>query len=176
MISKVMAATLAVAVSGLGVLAVTPTPAKAQSDVEAEIIGFHQLCDKGDRRACVRFGILIGENKQRHADWRRAHADWWWWEKGWAWLFRRPGDEPGLHPPRMSYPWRAQVADCLSTSNGIIFQRDELFYCARDMRFRTVSTQKDQGIFRPLLASRRLDDSVMGPIPDRGRSGRLGRL
>jgi hypothetical protein len=82
MISKMMAATLAVAVSGLGVLAITPTPARAQSDVEAQIIGFHQLCDKGDRRACVRFGILIGENKQRQADWRRAHADWWWWEKG----------------------------------------------------------------------------------------------
>src|SRR5450631_3419151 len=48
---------------------------------EAEIIGFHELCNKGDRRACVRFGILIGRNEQRHADWRRAHADWWWWEK-----------------------------------------------------------------------------------------------
>jgi hypothetical protein len=82
MISKVMAATLVVAVSAMGALAVTSTPAKAQNDVEAEIIGFHQLCDKGDRRACVRFGILIGENRQRHADWRRAHADWWWWEKG----------------------------------------------------------------------------------------------
>jgi hypothetical protein len=82
MISKVMAATLVVAVSAMGALAVTSTPARAQSDVEAEIIGFHQLCEKGDRRACVRFGILIGENRQRHADWRRAHADWWWWEKG----------------------------------------------------------------------------------------------
>jgi hypothetical protein len=58
-----------------------PTRVQAQSNVEAEILGFHQLCDKGDRRACVRFGILIGENRQRHADWRRAHADWWWWER-----------------------------------------------------------------------------------------------
>jgi hypothetical protein len=82
MFSKVVAATLAVAVSGLGVLAATSTPARAQSNVEAEILGFHQLCDKGDRRACVRFGILIGENKQRQADWRKTHADWWWWEKG----------------------------------------------------------------------------------------------
>jgi hypothetical protein len=24
---------------------------------------------------------LIGRNEQRHADWRRAHADWWWWER-----------------------------------------------------------------------------------------------
>ena len=57
------------------------TPARAQADVEAEMIGYHQLCDKGDRRACIKFGILIGRNQQRNADWRRAHADWFWWER-----------------------------------------------------------------------------------------------
>jgi hypothetical protein len=56
------------------------SPAHAQN-VEAEIIGFHQLCEKGDRKACVHFGILIGRNEQRSADWRRAHADWFWWER-----------------------------------------------------------------------------------------------
>jgi hypothetical protein len=39
------------------------------------------LCDRGDKRACIRFGILIGENRQRHADKRRLHPDWWWWER-----------------------------------------------------------------------------------------------
>jgi hypothetical protein len=58
-----------------------PTRVQAQSGAEAELIGFHQLCDKGDRRACVRFGILIGQNQQRHADWRKSHAEWFWWEK-----------------------------------------------------------------------------------------------
>lgn len=57
------------------------SPAHAQNAVEAEILGFHQLCEKGDRKACVRFGILIGRNEQRNADWRRSHADWFWWEK-----------------------------------------------------------------------------------------------
>ena len=33
--------------------------AQAQDAREAEILGFHQLCDHGDRRACVRFGMLI---------------------------------------------------------------------------------------------------------------------
>jgi hypothetical protein len=47
---------------------------------EAELVGLHQFCDKGDRKACVRFGMLLGEAKERHADWRRAHAEWWWWE------------------------------------------------------------------------------------------------
>jgi hypothetical protein len=45
------------------------------------MLGYHQLCDKGDRKACVRFGILLGKNEQRHADWRRAHAEWFWWER-----------------------------------------------------------------------------------------------
>ena len=61
--------------------ALTPAPALAQSARDAEIVGFHQLCDKGDRRACVRFGILIGQNQERHAEWRRLHPEWWWWER-----------------------------------------------------------------------------------------------
>ena len=60
--------------------AMVATPAHAQN-VEAEIIGFHQLCEKGDRKACIRFGILIGRNEQRGADWRRAHTEWFWWER-----------------------------------------------------------------------------------------------
>jgi hypothetical protein len=80
MLAKSVVVAAGIAVTVLGFLPVT-TPARAQDAREAEIIGFHQLCDKGDRRACVRFGILIGENRQRHADWRRLHADWWWWER-----------------------------------------------------------------------------------------------
>ena len=80
MISRTFLAASVVGVAMLG--ATASTPARAQNlAVEAEILGFHQLCDKGDRKACVRFGMLIGENKQRHADWRRAHAEWFWWEK-----------------------------------------------------------------------------------------------
>ena len=61
--------------------AMVATPAHAQNNVEGEIIGFHQLCEKGDRKACIRFGILIGRNEQRGADWRRAHTEWFWWER-----------------------------------------------------------------------------------------------
>jgi hypothetical protein len=68
--------------AGVGAAAgMVASPARAQSAAEAEIIGFHQLCDKGDRKACVRFGILLGRNEQRHADWRRAHAEWFWYER-----------------------------------------------------------------------------------------------
>jgi hypothetical protein len=81
MISRSLLAVAATAVAAAGAMTAVPTPARAQGNLEAEMIGFHQFCDKSDRRACVRFGILIGQNEQRHADWRRTHADWWWWEK-----------------------------------------------------------------------------------------------
>ena len=81
MIPRPLMAAVAIAAGVSATAAIVATPAHAQSATEAEMIGFHQLCEKGDRKACVRFGILIGQNQQRHADWRRAHADWWWWER-----------------------------------------------------------------------------------------------
>ena len=56
-------------------------PARAQHARDAEMIGFHQLCERGDRRACIRFGIMLGENRAHHAEWRRLHPEWWAWER-----------------------------------------------------------------------------------------------
>jgi hypothetical protein len=71
-----------VIIAGVGGSAgMVASPAHAQGAMEAEILGFHQLCEKGDRKACIRFGILIGRNEQRSADWRRAHAEWFWFER-----------------------------------------------------------------------------------------------
>jgi hypothetical protein len=81
MILKPLMAAVAIAVGISATAAVVTTPAHAQNNVEAEMLGYHQLCDKGDRKACVRFGILLGKNEQRHADWRKAHAEWFWWER-----------------------------------------------------------------------------------------------
>ena len=81
MILKPLIAAMAIAIGISATSAMVATPARAQGDVEAEMLGFHQLCDKGDRKACVRFGILIGKNEQRHADWRKSHAEWFWWER-----------------------------------------------------------------------------------------------
>jgi hypothetical protein len=80
MIFKSLMAAITIAAGLSATTAMVATPAHAQNAVEAEIIGFHQLCNKGDRKACVRFGILIGRNEQRGVDWRRAHADWFWYE------------------------------------------------------------------------------------------------
>jgi len=37
--------------------------------------------EDGDRRACVRLGILIGENRERRAAWRREHPDAFFYER-----------------------------------------------------------------------------------------------
>jgi hypothetical protein len=73
--------TAVVAATIVGTSAVLPTaPARAQ-DVQAELLGFHQLCDRGDRKACVRFGMILGRMQERHAEWRRVHPEWFWWER-----------------------------------------------------------------------------------------------
>ena len=81
MIFKPLMTAVVIAAGVSASAAIVATPAHAQNAVEAEMIGFHQLCEKGDRKACIRFGILIGRNEQRGADWRRAHTEWFWWER-----------------------------------------------------------------------------------------------
>jgi hypothetical protein len=78
--SKLVWSVAAVALLGV-VAAGSSAVVRAQSAREAEMVGFHQLCDRGDRKACIRFGIMIGENRERHAEWRRAHPEFWWWER-----------------------------------------------------------------------------------------------
>ena len=38
-------------------------------------------CDDGDTNACIRFGIIIGQHKEREAQWRRYHPDMFAWER-----------------------------------------------------------------------------------------------
>ena len=56
-------------------------PSPAAVNHEAEMIGLHQLCDRGDKQACIRFGFLLGQSADHHAEWRRSHAEWWAWER-----------------------------------------------------------------------------------------------
>jgi hypothetical protein len=71
------ASTMAIAVAASIPMSVA---ARAQ-DRQAEMLGFHQLCDRGDRKACIRFGMLLGQNQERHAEWRKSHPEFWWWER-----------------------------------------------------------------------------------------------
>ncbi len=77
-----MKSKLALCATAVSLCTLAATAARADMEArEAEALGLHQLCDKGDRRACVKFGIILGQNEQRHADWRKRHAEWWWWER-----------------------------------------------------------------------------------------------
>jgi len=78
-LKSISVAALALAVVGGGAISST-SPARAQ-EAQAEMIGLHQLCDRGDRKACVKFGILLGRAQERHAEWRRLHPEWFWFER-----------------------------------------------------------------------------------------------
>jgi hypothetical protein len=40
-----------------------------------------EACEDGDRRACVRLGVIIGENREHRADWRREHPELFFYER-----------------------------------------------------------------------------------------------
>jgi|GEM_PF-3445724 len=52
----------------------------AQDAREAEMIGMHQLCNHGDRKACVKFGMMIQQNHDHMDAWRHSHPEWFWYE------------------------------------------------------------------------------------------------
>jgi hypothetical protein len=62
---------------GIGIFGI---PAQAD-EREEHMRRLHFECDRGDRPACVRFGVMIGESRERHAEWRRTHPEWWWWDR-----------------------------------------------------------------------------------------------
>ena len=64
-------------------LAVGAATALAQVDpVVKRADELHGACDRGDRAACVRFGIMLGEHQGLREEWRRAHPEWFWWDHG----------------------------------------------------------------------------------------------
>ena len=45
------------------------------------MLGYHPLCQQGDRKACIRFGMMLQQNKDRMNEWRHSHPDWFWFER-----------------------------------------------------------------------------------------------
>ncbi|MGE0565832.1 MAG: peptidase inhibitor family I36 protein [Pseudolabrys sp.] len=56
-------------------------PGFGRDDLREEMFALRRACDAGDRRACIRFGIIIGENRERRSQWRRDNPDLFWWER-----------------------------------------------------------------------------------------------
>lgn len=65
----------AMIISGVAMLG--SAPVAAQDRPAQEGARLRQLCDRGDQRACVRFGMLLNENRSRHDEWRRSHPEFW---------------------------------------------------------------------------------------------------
>ena len=72
---------VAVTVALCALLAVGSGAAQAQDAREAQLIGFHQLCDHGDRGACVKFGMMLQQNRDRQDEWRRSHPEFFFFER-----------------------------------------------------------------------------------------------
>ena len=54
----------------------------AQDAREAQMLGLHQMCFQGsDRKACIKFGMMLQQNHDRMNAWRRSHPDWFWYER-----------------------------------------------------------------------------------------------
>ena len=62
-------------------LACNSYTAAAQDGREAQMIGFRDFCEHGDKKACVKFGMLLQQNLDRQTEWRRSHPDWFFFER-----------------------------------------------------------------------------------------------
>ncbi len=58
-----------------------PVVTAAPDDLRDQMFRLRGSCDGGDRRACVRLGIIIGENRGRTDQWRREDPDLFFWER-----------------------------------------------------------------------------------------------
>ena len=59
-----------------------PPPARtARDELYDRMLSLRAGCEDGDRRACVRLGIIIGENRERRAAWRREHPEVFFYER-----------------------------------------------------------------------------------------------
>ncbi|MDQ0468280.1 hypothetical protein [Labrys wisconsinensis] len=57
-----------------------PTPV-AYDPYFDQMTRLHMACDAGNRSACVHFGVIIGEHREKMAEWRRLHPDFFTWER-----------------------------------------------------------------------------------------------
>ena len=58
-------------------VAVAPPPRArvVRDELRDRMLELRERCEDDDRRACVRLGIIIGENRERRAAWRRENPE-----------------------------------------------------------------------------------------------------
>ena len=52
-----------------------------RDELRERLLGLRIACEDGDRRACVRFGIIIGENQERREEWRHENPELFFYER-----------------------------------------------------------------------------------------------
>jgi hypothetical protein len=52
-----------------------------RDEVRETLFRLHKACDAGDRRACIQFGMIVGENREHRAEWQREHPELFGWER-----------------------------------------------------------------------------------------------
>ena len=52
-----------------------------RDDLRERLFRLREECEDGNRRACVRYGIIIGENRGRREEWRRERPDLFFYER-----------------------------------------------------------------------------------------------
>ncbi len=115
----------AIFISGAAMLSSVPVLAQDRPTKEGERL--RQLCDRGDHRACVRFGMLLNENCAHHDVWRRSHPEFWWFEGDRSDSGRgdqNRGDRGGTNLPWCGVPY--------SSTRECVYQT--VAQCETDMR------------------------------------------
>ena len=59
---------------------VVPAPV-VRDELRERMLALRIACEDGDRRACVRMGIIIGENRERRELWRRENPEVFFYER-----------------------------------------------------------------------------------------------
>jgi hypothetical protein len=100
--------------------------AQAQDRPTKEGERLHQLCEKGDSKACVHFGLLLNENHGRHEEWRKSHPEFWSYQTPRNRSTTAPADPPrtGTNLPWCGVPY-SSTRECVYQTIG---------QCEQDMR------------------------------------------
>jgi hypothetical protein len=56
-------------------------PVARGDELRDRMLSLREACEDGDTHACVRLGIIIGENRERRAQWRREHPEVFFYER-----------------------------------------------------------------------------------------------
>jgi hypothetical protein len=58
-----------------------PAPVRYVDPMWDKMDRLRMRCDRGDRNSCIRFGMILGQNREREAQWRASRPDFYAWDR-----------------------------------------------------------------------------------------------